>query len=178
MKKLLIPAAMAVLLAGSAFTFINSPDWAINTGFAVKFSDKNADGIFKDLKGGIIFDESNPSAAKFDVTIDVNSINTGNGLKNKHAKSAKWFDAEKYPTIHFTSTAVTKTATGYTAAGELEMHGVRKPLTIPFTFQAGGGKGTFKGSFKVNRTDFGIGEAKGNDKDFTELDITVPVSSK
>jgi len=36
----------------------------------------------------------------------VASINTGNGMKNTHAKSEKWVDAEKYPTITFNSGSI------------------------------------------------------------------------
>ena len=178
MKKLIIPILATVFIAASAFTIITATTWTIDPGYAIKFADKNADGVFTEMNGGVVFDETDPATAKFDVSIVVNSINTGNGLKNKHAKSEKWFDAEKYPTIHFVSTAVTKTGSGYQVAGELELHGVKKPLTIPFTFSNAGGKGTFKGTFKLNRTAYGIGEPKGNDKDFTQLDITVPVTSK
>lgn len=57
------------------------------------------------------------------MSIDVASINTGNGMKNSHAKGATWFDVEKYPTINFVSSAISKSATGYEAKGTLEMHG-------------------------------------------------------
>ena len=93
-----------LLLAGSAFTFITAQNWQIADGYNIAFSNDEAGGIFKDFKGSISFDENNPVTAKFDVTVDVASINTGNGLQNKHAKSDEWFDAAKYPTIHFVST--------------------------------------------------------------------------
>lgn len=178
MKKAIYPILAIVLLFTSAFAFVTAQNWDINPGYAVKFSGKYADGIFKTLKGTIIFDEQKLASSKLDVTIDVVSINTGSGLKNKHAKSAKWFDVEKYPVIHFVSSSVSKTGNGYQANGELEMHGVKKPLSIPFTFSKNGGTGTFNGKFKVNRSDFGISEAKGNESDFTTIEVTVPVTSK
>ena len=178
MKKLLFPAVLVIIMFSSAFTFFVSQNWAIGQDFAVKFSDKNATGSFSDLKGTVIFDEANPSVARFDVTIDVNSINTGNWLKNRHAKSDKWFDAGKYPVIHFSSSNVTKSGSAYLATGELELHGVKKQIAIPFTFHNNSSKGEFKSTFKINRADFGIGEKKGNESDITTLDITVPVHSK
>ena len=48
------------------------------------------------------------------------SINTANGMKNTHAKGEGWFNADKYPTIAFTSSAITKTASGFEAKGALE----------------------------------------------------------
>jgi polyisoprenoid-binding protein YceI len=178
MKKTIYPILTIVLLFTSAFAFVREQNWNINPEYTVKFSGKYADGIFKTLTGTIVFDEQKLASSRLDVTIEVASINTGNGLKNKHAKSAKWFDVEKYPVIHFVSSSVSKTDNGYQAKGELQMHGIKKTITIPFTFSKNGGLGTFYGKFKVNRGDFGIGEAKGNESDFTTLEVTVPVTSK
>ncbi|MCF6402722.1 YceI family protein [Chitinophaga filiformis] len=176
MKKVFYPFAAAIILLASAFTFVSSQNWKIAEGHSIKFSGSGANGIFRDLKGQVLFDEKNLAASKFDVTIDVTSINTGNGLKNTHAKGSKWFDASKYPTIHFIASKVNKTASGYEAQGELEMHGVKKPFTVPFTFTRNGNGGTFNGNFDVNRVDFGIGEAGGRVDDVFKLNVTVPVT--
>ena len=95
-------------------------------------------------------------------------------MKNTHAKSEKWFDAEKYPTIKFTSSSIAKTATGYTATGTLDMHGVQKEcVTIPFTFT----NNVFAGSFQVNRMDYNVNTAEPNHGGATfKVDITVPVT--
>lgn len=178
MKKLFYPVALVLILVSSAFTFISVQNWDIGNDYSVKFSNKKAEGVFKELNGNIVFDEKNPSSSKFDITINTASINTGNGLKNRHAKNKSWFDVEKYPVIHFVSSSVVKVGSAYQITGELEMHGVKKPLTIPFSFQSSGTTGVFKGSFKVNGTDFGVGEAKGNENDWTALEVTVPVTSK
>lgn len=164
-----------LLLAGSAFTFITAQNWQIADGYNIAFSNDEAGGIFKDFKGSISFDENNPATAKFDVTVDVASINTGNGLQNKHAKSDEWFDAAKYPTIHFVSTKVAKTGAGYQVTGNLQIHGVTKPVTIPFTFKRTGAGATFTGSFTVNRSDYGIGKPGGEVPEPVKLDISVPV---
>ena len=164
-----------LLLAASAFTFITAQNWQIADGYNIAFSNDEAGGIFKDFKGTIVFDEQNPATAKFDVTIDVASINTGNGLQNKHAKSDEWFDAAKYPTIHFVSTKVVKTAGGYQVSGNLQIHGVTKPVTIPFTFKRNGAGGVFAGSFTINRSDYSIGKPGGDVPEPVKLDISVPV---
>lgn len=178
MKKGLYLLLATFLLCSAAFAWMKVQEWSIGDDYAVKFSGKYADGGFKTLKGTIVFDEHDLAGAKFDVSIDVASINTGMGLKNKHARSEKWFDAEKYPVIHFTANGATKTASGYETNGTLDLHGVKKPLTIPFTFTRNGANGVFNGTFKVNRGEFGIGESKGNDSDFTTLQVTVPVAPK
>src|ERR1700749_3955609 len=113
MNKIIYPIAAILILTGSAFTFLTAQNWQIAQGYSITFSSDDAGGIFKDFKGSIVFDEQNPATAKFDVSIGTASINTGNGLQNKHAKSDEWFDVARYPTIHFVSQKVTKTATGY-----------------------------------------------------------------
>src|SRR5450432_504648 len=135
MKKFIYPVAAIIILFASAFTFIKSQDWKIADNASVKFDGGDPSGEFKGLKGSVKFDETDLAGSKFDVTLDVATINTGNGMKNTHAKSEKWFDAEKYPTIEFTSSAITKAATGYEAKGMLTMHGVQKEVVILFTFE-------------------------------------------
>ena len=62
------------------------------------------EGNFKSYEVKITATKDDFSDASFDVTIDVNSINTDNEMRDKHLKSGDFFDAEKYPTITFKST--------------------------------------------------------------------------
>jgi len=156
MKKPIYLVATLLLIGASAFTFIQSQNWKVAEGYSVKFDGGDPSGEFTGLKGTIQFDEKNLAVSKFDVTLDVASINTGNGMKNTHAKGATWFDAEKYPTIAFVSSAITKTADGFEAKGTLEMHGVKKEIAMPFTFT----NNTFASNFEVNRMDFNLDDGK------------------
>jgi polyisoprenoid-binding protein YceI len=165
-----------IILAASGFTFIAAQSWQIADGYSIAFSCNSAVGVFRDFKGSILFDEKHQADAKFDVTIDVNSINTGNGLQNKDVKSDEWFDAAKYPTIRYSSENIVKGATGFQATGDLEMHGVKKQLIIPFTFQRKGKGGLFSGTFLVNRIDFGVGRPKNEVDELITVKITVPVT--
>ena len=107
------------------------------------------------------------------MVIDVTTINTGNGMQNTHAKGAKWFDAEKFPVIKFTSGTIVKAAVGYAVTGVLDMHGIKKEITFPFTFQ----NNTFTGSFDVSRNEFGIGDPKsGKVPAVLKIDLSVPVT--
>jgi polyisoprenoid-binding protein YceI len=153
-------------------------NWVIAPGYSVKWSTTgDAAGIFKTMSGTIQFDEANLSTASFDVSIDVASLNTGNGLMNTHAKSAEYLDAAKFPKIAFVSTKVVKKGTAYEATGSLTMHGVTKLLTMPFTFQQTGAGGTFHATFTVNRVQFGIGKS-GDVDDNISIELTVPVKKQ
>jgi polyisoprenoid-binding protein YceI len=175
MKMSIYPAAILILLVLSAFTAIQTTKWKIAEGYSIKFSSKDPSGVFKVFKGEIIFDEKSLDASKFNVFIDVNSISTGNGMKNKHAKSDKWFDVKQYPEIRFNSTKISKTNSAYSVTGMLDMKGVKKEISFPFTFI----NNTFSGSFTIKRLDYNIGTTKGMaGKAAQELlvEISVPVT--
>lgn len=174
MKKTAFTALVAAVFLLSAFTIRKSLAWEVKEGYSVKFTSKDPSGVFTKMNADILFDENDLAGAHFDVKIDVNSINTGNGMQNKHAKSDKWFDAAKYPEIRFMSKKFTKTTAGYTVSGTMEVHGVKKDYEIPFTFK----NNTFQASFPVNRTDFNIGKPGGKVPDVLTVEVAVPVTKK
>ena len=176
MKRYIAPLAAFLLLTGSAFAFIAAQNWKIADDYSISFSSDDAGGVFKGFKGNIAFDEQNPAASKFDVTIDASTINTGNGLQNKHAKSDEWFDVAKYPQIHFASKSISRTANGYQVTGDLTLHGVTRSLTFPFTFKKTPTGGAFAGSFTVNRNDYNLGKPGGDVGESIKIDLNVPVT--
>ena len=174
--KLIYPIVAAVLLAGSAFTFITAQSWKIADNFDIKFATTgDAAGIFKGLKGAIVFDAANLAASKIDVSVDATTANTGNGLMNTHLKGAEYLDVKKFPLIQFSSQKIVRSGGGFQVTGILDMHGVKKPITFPFTFVQTAAGGTFHGTFAVNRLDFKVGKPGDVDENIN-LDITVPVT--
>ncbi len=129
----------------------------LTSSYSVKFEAKNAKGSFKDLKGVIHFDPENLENSKFNMEIKVASIHTGFFLKNNHAKSANWFDADNFPTINFVSSNISNDVNGFKVRGNLTMHGVVKEIVVPFTFE----ENIFAGSFEINRLDYKIGSNEG-----------------
>lgn len=177
MKKIVL--SFATLLALTAvFAFSIASNWAVKSDYSIKFSGEDASGIFKTFTGNIVFDEKNLATSKFSVNIDVNSINTGNGMQNKHAKGDEWFDAARFPQIVFNSSKITKSATGWQATGTLEMRGVKKEITIPFAFVPKGNDAVFSGTFNVNRNDYGIGKPASGNAGVIKIEVYVPVTKK
>jgi polyisoprenoid-binding protein YceI len=173
MKKTLFPVLAILLIMASSFTMLISQEWKITDSYSIKFDGGDPSGTFGGLKASINFDPIDLSTSKIDATIDVATINTGNGMKNTHAKSEKWFDAEKFPVIQFTSSEITKAAGGFEAKGLLTMHGVQKPVVIPFTFD----NNIFKSSFSINRLDYNVNTAEPDHGASTfKIDLEVPVT--
>lgn len=175
MKSLSFFGMIAGIIFLSAFTFNESVSWKIKDGYSIKFTSKDPTGVFTKMDGTIEFDENDLAGSLFDITVEVKSINTGNGMQNRHAVGKKWFQADLYPNIHFKSEKFSKTDNGFEVRGTLDMHGIQKPFTMPFTFE----NNTFESSFMINRTDFNIGATKGMAAKVPhelKLDISVPVS--
>ena len=148
-------------------------------GYKISFSNPDVSGTFDELTASaIVFDEAKLATAKLNFKIEVGSINTGNGLMNKHAKGEEWFNGDKYPYIEFTSSKIEKTSEGFKATGKLQMHGVSKEVTIPFTFSEKGNKGTFVAKFSVDRSDYQIGKKNGGVSETIKISATIPVIKK
>jgi polyisoprenoid-binding protein YceI len=126
----------------------------INDNYSLKFSTRSTDGTFSGLKGTVNFSPDQLESSQIDISIDASSINTGNKKKDEHANSSDWLDTEKYPEILFTSKSFKKDNEQITVTGDLTLHGVTKSVSVPFTYSDG--DGTFKGSFVVNRSDYGV----------------------
>jgi polyisoprenoid-binding protein YceI len=120
------------------------------------------DGRFRDFDGHIWLDRAKPADSRVDVTIQAASIDTGTENRDKHLRSADFFDVEKYPTITFKSTKVApKGKDLYEVTGDLTIHGVTKTLTIPVrnTGFLNLGKQEIAGfelTIPIKRQDFGI----------------------
>ena len=107
-----------------------------------------------------MFDTEKTETSVFDVTVDVNSINTGIRMRDTDLKKEKYFHAEKFPLIRLTSTSVKKDGSikdGYKFNGTVVIKGIKKEISFPFTATSQGQGYLFKGSFPLNRRDFNVG---------------------
>jgi len=75
------------------------------------------------------------SQAKVTAVIEIASVDTGSDSWDAKLRTPAFFDAPKYPEIRFESRRVRKTGKGWEATGNLTLHGVTKPITLPFTIQ-------------------------------------------
>lgn len=116
-------------------------------------------GRFNELEGTIDWDaEGGPS---FDVSINIESVDSGNEALDKHLKNADFFDAKQFPTMTFQSTSAKKMGDDWKVMGEMTMHGVTKAVEVDMEFvgRADVGRGDrvgFETTFTVKRSDFGM----------------------
>jgi polyisoprenoid-binding protein YceI len=103
----------------------------------------------------------NDAAVNF--TIDVNSINTDNEMRDKHLKADDFFNAEQFPSATFKSTSFKKVSGNkYQLKGNLTIRNVTKPVTFDVTYGGtakdgyGNTKAGFKATTTINRFDYGL----------------------
>jgi polyisoprenoid-binding protein YceI len=147
-------------------------------GHSIDFKSKDPSGSFDEINGEIDFDENNIGSSKFNLKIDVSSINTGNGMMNKKAQTEEWFDAKKFPEMKFKSTKVEKKENELAITGDLTIRGITKTYSIPATYSKSGDKLTFKGKFNVNRIEFKVGKKSEAVPDIMKVSFVLPADKK
>jgi polyisoprenoid-binding protein YceI len=137
MKKtsLFATAAIATLLL--SFTVVNSINWTADTahsrlGFFVNhLGIADVNGSFGTYEAKISSSKTDFSDAVVELSGDISSIYTGNGMRDEHLKSPEFFDAAQFPKFTFTSKSFKKVKDKtYTVTGDLTLHGITKPVTL------------------------------------------------
>lgn len=145
------------------------PKWNLDAthtsaGFAVRhLMISNIKGEFREMSGELRYDPLSIEDASIETTIQVASIETREGNRDAHLKSADFFDAEKYPTITFRSTKWEhKSDDELLITGDLTIRGITRPVALAIEATPvvqdtwGGSRVGFSGKTKINRKDFGL----------------------
>ena len=135
---------------------------ATDEGSSIKFKIKNfgfeTGGSFTGLQGTISFDPEDVKKDSLILSVDANTINTDNNMRDGHLRKEEYFDVQNYPRIRFVSTSVTVDKNvHFTAIGQLTIKNTTKEISIPFIATPRDGGYIFTGEFKLNRRDFQVG---------------------
>ncbi len=124
----------------------------------------NVKGHFPKISGVLKLDESDLSKSSVEATIDVTSIATLDEQRDGHLKSPDFFDAGKYPTMKFQSTAVKPRQAGEgLVEGNLTIRDVTRKVifavegpTAPAKDPWGNTRVAVSATTKISRKDFGL----------------------
>jgi len=176
MKKIWILALM-VVTAKISIAQYKPADKGSTLQFTIKNLGFDVNGTFAGVKGMINFDNQYPAGSSFDVTIDANTINTGNSLRDSHLRGDSYFDVKNYPVIRFVSAKIApSTKSGvFIVSGKLTIKNTSRDISFPFTAAPSNSDYIFKGSFKINRKDFDVG---GTSTISNELEVYLNVLAK
>jgi len=137
-------------------------------------------GRFNKVTGSLVVD-TDPSKSKVEIEVDPASIITGEKKRDDHLKSPDFLNVAQYPTARFTSTSIKRAGDGYEVAGELELHGVKRPVVTKLELVGSGVSMMdkskflvgFTGDLDIKRADFGITNMVGPVGDDVHLTIAV-----
>jgi polyisoprenoid-binding protein YceI len=181
--KRLIPLVAFLLSASPAFAAPStSTHWTVDTarsklGFTTTWSKQPFSASFKNWQASIDFDPADLAHAKADVTIDITSEASDQSELDDAVKGAQGFAASKFPTAHFVTTGFrSKGGNAYVASGTLTLHGMSKPVVMPFNLTITGKTAHMTGTAALLRTDFGVGGAT-TDPVAHEVTVTVDLTA-
>jgi len=99
-------------------------------GFAVKnfWGLQTVHGVFGAYDGRLMVGED---GAGGELTIEAGSLDTGHKKRDRHLRSADFFDVERFPRIEFTATGVAVWDGGLTVDGDLVVGASRLRLEVP-----------------------------------------------
>jgi polyisoprenoid-binding protein YceI len=94
-------------------------------------------GVLGPITGHAWIDEKDLSRSRVELTIDATGLDTHNADRDAHLRGPDFFDVERFPTLTFRSTSLTrrpdKAEDGiahYALAGELTLRGESRPVTL------------------------------------------------
>ena len=174
-KPLLLLLITAIASFGFGFTTSQNTVTRSAITFTIKNLGINTGGTIAGLQADVKFDPANLASSTIEASVDVNTINTDNTLRDDHLKNGEFFDASHYPKITLKSVSLKhKSGNNYSGKFNLTIKNKTKLIELPFICTDKGNAIALNGSFKLNRLDFGVGESS-----FTlSNEVTVTVSAE
>ena len=119
------------------------------------------EGRFTDFTGQLSYDAARPHDTRVDLTVFTSSVVMDDREEADILRSPDFFDVDRFPTMHFVSSAAAVAADGHgTVTGDLTIRGITKRITVPVRLasSAAGAQPApvFETTFQIDRTEFGL----------------------
>lgn len=132
------------------------------------FTSKDVEGSIGGFNSSSMIDLGNLTESKFSGSVQVETLKTGNFLRDWSLKGGKYFDADTHPSILFKSTKISGTTEDtFQVTGNLTLKGTTKPITFTFSRK----DNRLIGLASLFTSDFGI-HIK-DEREENEVDVTV-----
>ena len=137
------------------------------------------EGVFQRFAADVQFDPKDLAHSRFDVTIDLKSVDSKDKDRDTTIKGPDIFATERWPTAHFVTHKFTDKGSGkYTAVGKLTLRDVTKDVPIEFAFQSDASGAWLKGGAALKRLDFGVGQGDWKSTEWVGNDVKVQFALK
>jgi cytochrome b561/polyisoprenoid-binding protein YceI len=155
--------------------------WTVQKGsslaFTATWSGSAIEGQIKTWTADILFSQQALDRSKLTVTVDVGSAATGDDQRDQSLPSGDFFDTAEHPKAIFTASKFRKTGEGrFVADGTLDLRGVKKPLSLPFSLKIDGDTASARGATTLDRTLFGVGQGEWASTDAIAAKVKVSFS--
>jgi polyisoprenoid-binding protein YceI len=135
-----------------------------NVEFAVKhLMISTVKGRFADVTGTVTADPENPQNFSLDIAIGTASIDTRQDQRDAHLRSPDFFDADKWPSIHFVGKRIEgDVQNDFTVIGDMTIRDVTREIALDVTNEGsvrdpwGNDRVGFSAKTKIDRRDFGL----------------------
>ena len=179
------PAAEAATSVEADKTLKDPVAWAVakssTLGFSATWAADTIEGQFKRWTADILFSPDALDRSKLTVSIDMGSAATGDDQRDSSLPSGDFFDTAAHPKATFTASKFRKTGEGkFVADGTLDLRGVKKPLSLPFSLKIDGDTATARGVTTLDRTAFGVGQGEwaSTDQIGGKVKVSFAISAK
>jgi polyisoprenoid-binding protein YceI len=134
-------------------------------------------GSFGKFTADINFDPADLATSRFDVSIDLGSVNTQDNDRDETIKGADFFAVSQWPRAHYVTQKISaKDTKTFVAIGKLTLRNITRDVPITFTFETKGDQAQLKGSAALKRLDFGVGQGEWKDTSSVADAVTVQFS--
>ncbi|MEU0068975.1 YceI family protein [Streptomyces sp. NPDC006332] len=120
-------------------------------------------GRFTEFTASIEVAPDDVTKSRVEAVIQAASIDTGNGMRDTHLRSADFLDVERFPEITYHSTGLTAAGSDrWTVHGELTLHGVARPVDLDLAYLGtgadpwGGTRAAYRATAELHREDFAM----------------------
>lgn len=175
-------------------TQVATSTWQINTtGSRLEFAVKQrilgilgmtVRGRFVDVQGTVTIDERVPENSSVEAVIRSASIDTGISGRDRHLRSADFFDVERYPQISFQSRSVEPidaTAGRYRVIGSLTVKGISREVVLELSADPEQNVNQrdlhFVATTTVSRRDFGLDFSSPFARNVDAVEVTLDIEA-
>lgn len=132
------------------------------------------EGGFKRFTADIRFDPQDLAGSRFDVKIDMASVDSQDSERDDTIKSDDLFAVKQFPDAHYVAEKFTaKGGNKFAGTGKLTLRNVTREVPIEFTFEQKNGSAWLKGSAQLKRLDFGVGQGDWKDTENVGNEVKV-----
>lgn len=176
---------LASLLALAVAAPTAAKDWTVEPGSRLGFvatqGGAPVEGVFERFAATIRFADDDLAGSKVSVEIDIASVNSKSKDRDTAIVGPGLFDAAKWPSAKFETTAFRRSGDGtFTADATLTMRDKSRPVTLPFALtiaphpdEPGMLRARAQGELKVLRLDYGVGQGVWKDISVVGNEVTI-----